>query len=131
MFNNSGVTKTTGTINDQILFNTQFQVSVGCRLSGTANATLKAGTPLAGVLTTRDTANTYFEVAADTTENGVTTSDATCVLLHDVVLNASGKGNGTALIFGFVNIDRLTAATQALVTTAAKTALNGKVTFLK
>ena len=58
------------------------------------------------------------------------TNNAVGVLLHDVDVTA-GNANATMLIFGFVNLDRLDAATQALITNAVKIALNAKVTFLK
>ena len=59
-----------------------------------------------------------------------TASNANAVLLHSVDVEKR-DANGTALIFGFVNIDRLDTSVKALVTTEAKKALNGKVTFLK
>ena len=57
-------------------------------------------------------------------------SNANAVLLHSVDVEKK-DANGTALIFGFVNIDRLDTSVKALITTEAKKALNGKVTFLK
>ena len=57
------------------------------------------------------------------------TSNAVAVLLHDVDVT-EGNANGTALIFGFVNLDRLDTATQALCTEAVRTALN-MIKFLK
>lgn len=50
---------------------------------------------------------------------------ATGVLLHDVDVT-DGDDNGTLLIFGFVNIDRLDADVQTAITTAASD-LEGKV----
>lgn len=50
---------------------------------------------------------------------------ATGVLLHDVDVTA-GDNNGTLLIFGFVNINRLDADVQTAITTAASD-LEGKV----
>lgn len=58
------------------------------------------------------------------------TSNAVGVALHDVDVTA-GNNNATLLIFGFVNLDRLDDATAALITGAVRTALNGKVTFIK
>ena len=52
------------------------------------------------------------------------------VLLHDVDVT-DGKNNGTCLVFGFVNLERLDETTAALITSKVKTALNGKVTFIK
>lgn len=115
---------------NQILFNTDPQVSVGIQVSNTGISAgddgkkiVKAGTPLAGDLTARGTAFTKA-----TTTEGV--SNAVGVLLHDVDVTA-GAENGTLLIFGFVDLNKVDATTAALVTAAVKTALKGGVTFLK
>lgn len=115
---------------DQILFYTDPQVSVGIQVTNTGISAdsdgrkiLKAGTPVSGSLEARGTAF----VKASTTE-GV--SDAVGVLLHDVDVTA-GAENATLLIFGFVDLNKLTTATQALITSEVKTALKGGVTFLK
>lgn len=50
------------------------------------------------------------------------------VLLYEVDVT-NGPANGTVLVFGFVNENRLDAT--LVIETAAKTALNGKVTFVK
>lgn len=55
---------------------------------------------------------------------------ADAILLHEVDVT-DGNANGTALIFGFVDLNKLDTATAALITDAVKTALKGKVTFLK
>ena len=60
--------------------------------------------------------------------NGV--SNAVGVMLHDVDVT-SGNNNATLLIFGFVNLDRFDVATAALISGAVKTALNGKITFIR
>lgn len=57
-------------------------------------------------------------------EEGV---DANAVLLHNVDVT-NGNNNGTALIWGFVNINRLEADVQELVTAGNNTV--GQVTFL-
>lgn len=112
---------------NQILFCTDPQVSVGVVVDDAASVTengrkvVKAGTPLSGDLTAR---NTAFVKAADTT------NPATGVLLHDVDVT-DGDNNGTLLVFGFVNLERLDTATAALITEKRKTELAGKVTFLK
>ncbi len=120
--------KIESTVNvNQILFCTDPQVSVGIVVDDGAAVTengkkiVKAGTPLNGDLTARTTA---FVKAADST------NPATGVLLHDVDVT-DGDNNGTLLIFGFVNLERLDTATAALITSARKTELSGKVTFLK
>lgn len=121
----SGFKKSTAVTPTQILFNTEPQVSVGIVVSDsgvTANSEgkkiVKAGTPLTGNLEARSTAFTAG------------TSNAVGVLLHDVDVT-NGAENGTLLIFGFVNLDRLDSATAALITSEVKTALNAKVTFIK
>lgn len=115
---------------NQILFNTDPQVSVGIQVSNTGitagddgKKIVKAGTPLTGDLTARGTAFTK-----ETTTEGV--SNAVGVLLHDVDVTA-GAENGTLLIFGFVDLNKVDATTAALITAAVKTALKGGVTFLK
>lgn len=125
MLNHTGITKVTAVAPNQILFNVEHQLSVGivCGNTGVTADTngkkiLKAGTPMAGTLTTRDTA---FTKASDTTAVGV--------LLHDVDVTA-GNNNGTLLIFGFVNIDRIDDTTAALLTTEVQGALP-MIKFLK
>ena len=115
---------------NQILFNTDPQVSVGVLVSNSGISAgtdgrkiVKAGTPLAGSLEARGTA---FTKAAST--EGV--SNAVGILLHDVDVTA-GAENGTLLIFGFVDLNKVDATTAALVTSEVKTALKGGVTFLK
>lgn len=125
MFNKTGITKVTGAAPTQILFNVQHQMSVGVKLAkGFAGAVeengrkiVKAGTPLSGDLTNRSAA---FAAAGET---------ATGILLHDVDVTNS-DANATLLIWGFVNVDRIDAATKAKLTSAIKTSLSGKVTFL-
>lgn len=124
MLNHTGITKVTAVAPNQILFNVEHQLSVGivCGNTGVTADTngkkiLKAGTPMTGTLTARDTA---FTKASDT---------AVGVLLHDVDVTA-GNNNGTLLIFGFVNIDRIDDTTAALLTTEIQGALP-MIKFLK
>lgn len=79
---------------------------------------LKAGTPLAGDIEAR---NTAFKKAGD--------SDAVGILLHDVDVT-DGNANGSIVLFGFVDLDKLEADAFALITSEVKTALSGKVWFL-
>lgn len=118
------------TATKQILFATQPSMSVGVVLGNTGVSAdsngkkiLKAGTPLKGSLEARGTA---WTLSADSSG----TNPAVGVLLHDVDVTA-GNENGTALIFGFVDLNKVDSSVTALITTAAKTALAGKVTFLK
>lgn len=129
MFNTTGIKKESVTAVGQILFNVQHQMSVGIKLGKTSNAAqdiggrkiVKAGTPLNGDLKARTTA---FVKAVDST------NPAVGVLLHDVDVT-DADANGTLLIFGFVNLDRLDSTTAALITSTRETELAGKVWFLK
>lgn len=115
---------------NQILFNTDPQVSVGVLVSNSGitagddgKKIVKAGTPLTGSLEARGTA-----FAKASTTEGV--SNAVGILLHDVDVTA-GAENGTLLIFGFVDLNKVDTTTAALITSDVKTALKGGVTFLK
>ena len=128
MFNRSGIKKETLAAPQQILFNVQNQVSVPILVDKTmASVTVdgrkvvKAGTPLSGDLTAR---NTAFKAAVDTT------APAVGVLLHDVDIT-DNNANGTLLIWGFVNLDRLDSATASKITATRKTELAGRIWFLK
>lgn len=128
MLNRSGIIKETAVAPSQILFNVQNQMSVGVIVNkavGTAGEDgkkiVKAGTPLNGDLTARGTA---FVAAKDTS------SPAVGVLLHDVDVT-EGNANGTLLIWGFVNLNRMDSTTAGLITATRKTELAGRVWFLK
>lgn len=121
MLNRSGVTKTSYGAPVQILFNVELQASIGCIVPDSLGTTVgtrkiaKAGTPINVDLINRQTPVT----SADNTANAV--------LLHDVDVT-NGNANGTALIFGFVNLNRLESdvANKCIALTDS-----GKVTFLK
>lgn len=128
MLNRSGIIKETAVAPSQILFNVQNQMSVGVIVDeavGTAGEDgkkiVKAGTPLNGDLTARGTA---FVAAKDTSKPAVG------VLLHDVDVT-EGDANGTLLIWGFVNLNRMDSTTAGLITATRKTELAGRVWFLK
>lgn len=128
MLNRSGIIKETAVAPSQILFNVQNQMSVGVivgKTVGTAGEDgrkiVKAGTPLNGDLTDRSTA---FVAAKDTS------NPAVGVLLHDVDVT-DGNANGTLLIWGFVNLNRMDSTTAGLITATRKTELAGRVWFLK
>ena len=129
MLNKTGITKVVDTAPVQLLFNVQNQFSVGIKVDDANYVTengrkiVKAGTPLTGNLEARETA---FVKA--TTSSG--SSNAVGILLHDVDVT-EGDTNGTLLIWGFVDLNKLDTATAALITTEVKTALKGGVTFLK
>lgn len=69
-----------------------FHIALPVKLTGSANATIKAGEPLVGDVASR----LSVEFTAGT-------SDATGLLLHDVVLDANGKGNGTIVLAGCID----------------------------
>lgn len=124
MFNQTGIkTEKYGNIT-QILKNVELQESVGVVVDDSVATTdslgrkiVKAGTPLAGDLDNRTTAFTAAKAGSSTEK-----SDAVGVLLHDVDVTI-GDANGTLLIFGFVNTNRIDATTKAKITEQVKEAL--------
>ena len=122
MNNDFGVRKETGANKTQILANIELQMSIGIRVSATgitANAEgkkiVKAGTPMAGNIAARLTGFTALKTAG-------TVTGVAGVLLHDCDVTA-GDNNGTLLIFGFVNTNRLEADIKPLHVAALATAL--------
>lgn len=127
MLNRSGVSKSTFAATKQILANVELQSSVGCIVPQSIGVAVgskkiaKAGTPIKVDLMNLNAA----AVKAD----GTTKMNA--VLLHDVDVTA-GNANGTALIYGFVNVNRVDSDVAAAITTAA--AAEGRsalITFMK
>ena len=84
-----------------------FHVALPVKLSGTANATLKPGQPLVGSIASR--LSTEFTAG---------TSNATGVLLHEVKLDANGKGNGTIVVAGCIDKLKLDSDMVTAITTA-------------
>lgn len=123
MLNQTGVRKETYGNTNQILFAVEHQVSMGVVVSkalGVAEGTkkvVKAGTPLTGNLDARTTAFT-----AATAGSSSEASNAVGVLLHDVDVT-TGDANGTLLLFGFVNTNRIDATTKAKLTDIVKAAM--------
>lgn len=123
MLNQGGITRVNGFNVEQILASTSLQYSLPVMVDGTGvtakdgKKIIKAGTPLAGDITNRGTA---FKVAKDGT--------ATVLLLHDVDVT-SGNANASALIFGFVDLARVSTEVKAMITPEVKAALN-KITFI-
>lgn len=127
MLNRSGITNTSLAATKQILANVDLQSSVGCIVPQTLGVTVgskkiaKAGTPIKIDLMNLQTA----AVKAD----GTTALNA--VLLHDVDVTA-GNANGTALIFGFVNVNRVDSDVATAITTAvAADGVSQMITFMK
>lgn len=123
MLNRSGIAKSTYAATKQILANVEHQVSVGCIVPQTLGVEVgtrkiaKAGTPIVVNLMNTNAAVTAAGAA-----------DVNAVLLHDVDVT-TGNANGTALIFGFVNVNRVDSDVAAKIT--ALTTNNSKVTFVK
>lgn len=127
MLNRSGITKTGLAATKQILANVDLQSSVGCIVPQSLGVAVgskkiaKAGTPIKIDLMNLQTA----AVKAD----GATALNA--VLLHDVDVT-DGNANGTALIFGFVNVNRVDSDVATAITTAAAAdGASQKITFMK
>ena len=134
MLNRSGIRSKTGAAPVQILANIELQASVGCIVDDAmvtsadpdGNKIAKAGTPIK-----IDLGNPQTPAVAATTnpvnDDGSTTlTDMNAVLLHDVDVT-NGDANGTALIFGFVNINRVDSTTAAKL----KAGTFAGITFLK
>lgn len=129
MLNRTGIKKETFGSGNQILFAVQHQVSVGIVVDDavvtSADASgrkiAKAGTPLTGNLDERGTA---FTAAA----GAGASNNAVGILLHDVDVT-DGDANGTLLIFGFVNTDRIDETTKAKITADVKAKLP-MITFM-
>lgn len=134
MFNKTGIKKTTGAASVQILFDVQNQVSVsivvddGYSVTRDGRKIVPAGTPLSGNLTARNTA--FVKAVDNTAESGASNGKpATGVLLHDVDVT-DGDTNGTLLIWGFVDLNKIDATTAALLT-ATRQGEMPSIKFLK
>ena len=127
------VTKTTYANTKNILIGQDsYHISLPC-IVGNAGVTavdgkkiLKAGTPLTGDITNRDTA---FTKATTSGAEGSKKSNAVAVLLHDVDVT-DGNANGTIVLAGCIDLLKLDTATQALIDAETKTALQG-IIFVK
>lgn len=127
MHNNTGIKKETNGNVQQILFAVEHQVSVGIVVDETCGVEqangrkiAKAGTPVTGDLDKRTVAFTPATTDVSTNVIGV--------LLHDVDVT-TGNNNGTLLLFGFVNTNRLDETTKEKITAEIKKALP-KITFM-
>ena len=127
MLNRDGIQRTTYAATKQILANVELQSSVGCIVPQSlgvavgSNKIAKAGTPIKIDLMNLNA----VAVKADAT------TPMNAVLLHDVDVTR-GNANGTALIFGFVNVNRVDADVATAITTALGAAnASAKLTFMK
>lgn len=138
MLNKDGVVKKKYGAPVQILANVELQYSVGCRVPKTMGVDVgeglkivKAGTPINIDLT--DTSKNVKASAA--AGEGTTAVSMNAVLLHNVDVTDvkdGGAANGTALIFGFVNLNRVESDVNTLLTTARGVAgASPLLTFVK
>lgn len=127
MLNQSGITKTTLASTKQILANVELQSSVGCIVPNSLGVIVgtkkiaKAGTPI----------NIDLMSLTTVAKKPVAGSPMNAVLLHDVDV-AAGNANGTALVFGFVNVNRVESDVATAITAAiAIEGASEKLTFMK
>ena len=110
--------------NKQIMIADELTFSIGAVIGDTSISAgedgrkiVKAGTPLKGDFKDRNTAFVKDEATPN------------AILLHDVDVT-EGENNGTIVISGFVDLNKLDEDVQALITSTVETALT-KITFLK
>lgn len=119
MLNRTGIRKETYNNTTQILFAVDHQISMGIVVSDAMGVQengrkiVKAGFPLTGDLDARTTA--FTEANSDG-------SDVVGILLHDVDVTA-GEANGTILLHGFVNTNRIDETTKGKLVEAVTKAL--------
>lgn len=125
MLNQTGITTKEGMTRKTILVDEKNSTAFSCKISNTgvdadANGKkiVKAGTPVVGDLTLRDTP---FTVA--------TGDDATGIILHDVDVTA-GVANSQVVVFGFIDISKLESDVVTKLTVNIKKALN-MIKFVK
>lgn len=117
-----GIKKTDYGNVDQILIAPELSFAMGCVVSNSlgvmvgSRKVVKAGMPLTGTLGT----------ATAMTEGSE--SNAVGILQHDVDVT-DGDNNGSVLIFGFVNMNRIDETTRGKLTTNVQNKLN-KITFV-
>lgn len=130
MLNKSGVKSATYIAPMQILADPNLQFSVGCIVPATAGVVdsssgrkiASAGLPITVDLGSLDKACKVADA---------TTNFANAVLLHDVDVT-NGQNNGTALIFGFVDMSKLSSDMISKINTAfGVSGASKKITFVK
>lgn len=111
---------------NQILANVENKVAYPVTVNATGvtadsygRKIIPAGTPIGGAKNALQDETVVLSVANDATAQGV--------LEHDIDVTA-GESAGTMIVWGWVNEYRMKNVT---VSDEAKTALNGKVTFIK
>lgn len=112
MLNQTGITTVKATTPKSILWAPEHAIAFSCVVG--QSKLMLAGTPLTGDLTNRTTDFT----AATTSES----SNAVGLLLHDVD-TSSAKQNGTILVAGVVDMNKLDSSVVSLITAEVKAAL--------
>jgi len=125
MFNRDKVTKYTYGAPVQILANVEFQYSVGCVVPQSIGVNVTSN----GITRKIAKAGTPININLDNINAAVTaaTTTANAVLLHNVDVT-EGAANGTALIWGFVNKNRVESDVLTKINAVTD---SGMVTFLK
>lgn len=122
MLGMKGIKKTDYGNVDQILIAPELSFAMGCVVSNAMGVQVggrkivKAGMPLTGTL------GTATAMTEGSQENAVG------ILQHDVDVT-DGDNNGSILVFGFVNMNRIDETTRAKLTTEVQGKLN-KITFV-
>ena len=124
MLNQTGVIKESYGIRKTILFDELNSTAISCIVANTGvtagsdgKKIIKAGTPLKGDLTNRETP---FTVASDT---------ASGVILHDVDVT-EGNANSQIVIFGTIDISKLEEDVVTKITEGIKSSLK-MIQFIK
>lgn len=126
MLNKDGILKKKYAAPVQILANVEHQYSVGCRVPATMGVDVGEGLKIAK-------AGTPINIDLLDTQTPVTAATTTCnaMLLHNVDMTnvpTGGAANGTALVWGFVNLNRLEEDVQTKVKAVTDA---GKITVVK
>lgn len=123
MLNQGGITRESGTTRNLILMAPELAFTVSCMVANTGvtavdgKKIVKAGTPLYGSLTARETAFTI---------SGSEGATPVGICLHDVDVT-SGTKNSQITTFGFVDVSKL----ETTVATALAAATPAGITLVK
>lgn len=147
MLNQTNVNITSGTTRKTILVDEQNSTAFSCMVTNDGVSVdddgrkiIKAGTPVSGDLTKRETA---FKVVAkvskqakeggdddDTNDTPTTTADpAVGIILHDVDVT-KGTANSQVVVFGFIDVSKLDSDVVAMLTDDVKSNLK-MIQFVK
>ncbi|TLQ05474.1 hypothetical protein FEZ51_02110 [Pediococcus stilesii] len=113
-----GTTQVLGNVMNKVAFPVQLN-DAGITADANGKKIIPAGTPVGGAVDALQDETAVLGKVDDETAQGI--------LEHDVDVT-SGQGNGTLIVWGFVNELRIKDVT---ISDAVKTALKGRVTFIK